>query len=145
MDPSHPITLLIPLAGIAAILAAVWLAGGARRARLDRALVLRRLAEDLPGFAGAELAVDAEGVTAVAAMPGDVATALVFTAGDRAVVRPLAARDIRSLGLRAVPGGMRLVIDTHDFTHGRFDLLLTADAAERWHARLSRLPAERAA
>jgi len=57
LDPKDPITLLIPLIGIALILLAVWLAGGTRRTRLDRALVLRRLAEDLPGFAAAEIVI----------------------------------------------------------------------------------------
>ena len=66
MSLSHPITLLIPLGGIALILVAVWLTGGARRARLDRALVLCRLDEDLPDFAVAETSVDADGATALA-------------------------------------------------------------------------------
>ena len=146
MDAGNPITILIPLAGIGAILAAVWLTGGARRARLDRALVLRRLAEDLPGFVAAEMAIDAAHATAIAAMAGNAAVALVFVAGNKAVVRPLAARDIRSVALQPAQGGVRLAIDTGAFTHGRFELLLPADEAERWRAGLSCLPAaERAA
>jgi Fatty acid hydroxylase superfamily len=61
LDPKDPIILLIPLIGIALILLAVWLAGGTRARRLDRALVLRRLAEDLPGFAAAEIVIGAGG------------------------------------------------------------------------------------
>lgn len=141
MDPGNPITMLIPLAGIAAILVAVWLTGGARRARLDRALVLRRLGEDLPGFAAAEVVIDAAGATAIAAMPGDASFALAFAAGDRVVMRPLAARDVGAVSLQPAQSGMRLVIDTGDFTHSRFELSLPADEAERWRARLSRLPA----
>ncbi len=145
MDPGNPITMVIPLAGIAAILTVVWLTGGARRARLDRALVLRRLTEDLPGFAASEMTIDAEGATALAAMPREAAMALVFVAGDKTVVRPLAAGDIRDVALRPAPDGVRLVIDTRDFTHRRFDLLLSASEAERWRALLSRLAAKRAA
>ncbi len=141
MDAGNPITMLVPLAGIGAILAAVWLTGGVRRARLDPPLVLRRLAEDLPGFAAADLTIDPTGATAIAATRGNAAVAVVFVAGDKAVVRPLAARDIRSVALRPAPTGMRLVIDTRDFTHGRFELLLPAEDAERWRARLARRPA----
>ncbi|HEX7967781.1 MAG TPA: hypothetical protein VF502_06150 [Stellaceae bacterium] len=120
---------------------AVWLTGGARRTRLDHTLVLRRLREDLPGFDGAEVVIDAAGATAIVAMAGDATFALAFTAGDKVVVRPLAARDIRTLSLQPAPSGMRLVIDTGDFTHGRFELSLPTDEAERWRARLSQLPA----
>jgi hypothetical protein len=104
LDPKNPITLLIPLIGIALILLAVWVAGGTRRARLGRALVLRRLADDLPGFA----------------------------AGVKVVVRPFAARD----GRRITLSGDGLVIDTGDFTRGRFVLALPGEA-ERWLARLA--------
>src|SRR5690348_13366436 len=93
MSLSNPITLLIPLGGIALILVAVWLTGGARRARLDRALVLRRLDEDLPDFAATEISIGADAATAIA-LADDGALALIFIAGDRVVVRPLPAHDI---------------------------------------------------
>jgi sterol desaturase/sphingolipid hydroxylase (fatty acid hydroxylase superfamily) len=44
LDPKDPTILLIPLIGIALILLAVWLAGGTRARRLDRALVLPEIA-----------------------------------------------------------------------------------------------------
>jgi hypothetical protein len=143
MTPMNPIVMLIPLGGIALILLAVWLTGGARRARLDRALVLRRLDEDLPDFAAAEVSIDADAVAAIAATEDGRSLALIFATGDKVVVRPLAPRDIRRLAQEPERDGVRLVIDTGDFTHGRFALLLAAGEAARWQARLS--PSARAA
>ncbi len=137
MDPKNPVTLLIPLVGIALILAAVWLTGGARRARLDRALVLRRLAEDLPDFAAGEMVIDADGAGALIAEAGGTAHAVAFAAGDKVVVRRLERRDLRRVAL----AGDRLTIDTGDFTHGRVVLALPGEGA-RWAARLA--PGERA-
>jgi hypothetical protein len=135
MSLSHPITLLIPLGGIALILWAVWLTGGARRARLDRALVLRRLDEDLPDFAVTEMSIDADGASALA-LADDRALALIFVAGDRVVVRPLLAQDIGRVAQERAGEDVRLVIDTGDFTHGRVALRLSAAEAARWQARL---------
>ena len=143
MDPGNPLTMLVPLVGIALILLAVWLTGGARRARLDRALVLRRLDEDAPDFVAEDVVVDAGGGTALAAAADRGAVALVFAAGDRVAVRKLAPGDVRRLAQESGPEGVRLVIDTGDFTHGRFDLLLPKAEAERWAARLA--PGTRAA
>ena len=142
MSPMNPLALLIPLGGIALILVAVWLTGGARRARLDRALVLRRLDEDLPDFAVAEMSIDTDGATALA-MADDGTLALIFVAGDKVVVRPLAAHDIRRVAQERSGDEVRLVIDTGDFTHGRIALRLAAAEAARWQARLS--PPARAA
>src|SRR5579864_7354246 len=103
MNPMSPIAMLIPLGGIALILLAVWLTGGAHRARLDRALVLRRLDEDLPGFAAAEVSIDADAATAIAATADGAALALIFAAGDKVAVRPLAPRDIRRLSAQPMP------------------------------------------
>ena len=142
MNPMNPIVLMIPLGGIALILAAVWLTGGARRARLDRALVLRRLDEDLPDFAVAETSIDADAATALA-MADDGTLALIFVAGDKVVVRPLAPRDIQRVAQERSGDDVRLVIETGDFTHGRVALRLSAAEAARWQARLS--PPARAA
>lgn len=129
MDPKNPITLLVPLLGIALILLAVWLAGGTRRVRLDRALVLRRLAEDLPDFAAGEMAIDKNGAAAlIAGAPG---FAIAFAAGDKIGVRALPAKEVRSV----LADGSRLVIDTGDFAHRRFALDL-AEPAEPWAWRL---------
>ena len=132
MDTKNPITLLIPLIGIALILAAVWLTGGGRRARLDRDLVLRRLAEDLPGFAAGEVVIDAGAANAIAASADGRGFALIFAAGDKVVVRPLAAQDWRRITI----SGDGLAIETGDFTHGRFVLALPGEA-ERWMAKLA--------
>src|SRR6185312_3936787 len=121
MSLANPTTLLIPLGGIALILLAVWLTGGAGRARLDRALVLRRIDEDLPDFVAMEICIDADRATAIAAM-ADGALALVFAAGDKVVVRPLPAHDIRRVAEERAGDDRRLVIDTGEFTHGRLAL-----------------------
>ena len=135
MSLGNPITFLIPLGGIALILWAVWLTDGARRARLDRALVLRRLDEDLPDFAATEICIDTDAATAIA-MADDHALALIFAAGDRVVVRPLQAHDIRRVAQERAGDDMRLTIETHDFTHSRVALRLAAAEATRWQARL---------
>jgi hypothetical protein len=131
MDPKNPLSLLIPLVGIALILLAVWLTGGARRARLDRALVLARLGEDLPDFTPVEVAVDADAATALA-VGADGTLVLIFAAGDKVVVRALEPGEVR----RVAVAGDRLIIDTSAFTHGRFALALPA-AAARWAQRLA--------
>ena len=136
MSLGHPITLLIPLGGIALILMAVWLTGGARRARLDRALVLRRLDEDLPDFAATEICVAADAAAAIAA-DHDGALALIFVAGDKVVVRALTAHDIRRVAQESAGDDARLVIDTGEFSHGRVVLRLAAAEAVRWQARLT--------
>jgi hypothetical protein len=132
MDPKNPLTLLIPLIGIALILAAVWLTGGARRVLLDRALVLRRLAEDLPDFVAGEMAIDAARAQALVAAADGGSHAVVFAAGDKVVVRPLERRDLRRVAVERDT----LVIDTDDFAHGRFALALPGEAAG-WAARLA--------
>ena len=63
--------------------------------------------------------------------------ALIFAAGDKVVVRPLARGDIRQVAQEPQGDRMRLIIDTDDFTHGRFALLLPNAAAAQWRARLS--------
>jgi hypothetical protein len=136
MNPLSPIAMLIPLGGIALIMLAVWLTGGARRVRLDRALVLRRLDEDMPDFVAAEISIDADAATAIAATADGGLLAVVFAAGDKVAVRPLSPLDIRRLLAQPAPEGVRLVIETGDFTRGRFALRLSAAEAARWQARL---------
>jgi hypothetical protein len=129
MDPTNPLSLLIPLIGIALILTAVWLTG-APPVRLDRALVLARLGEDLPDFVASEIVIDADRTAALAA-GGDAALVLLFAAGDRVVVRPLERGEVRRVGV----DGDRLTIDTDAFTRRRFALTLPG-AALRWAQRL---------
>ena len=134
MDPKNPVSLLIPLLGIALILAAVWFTGGARRARHDRALVLRRLGEDLPGFEPGEIAIAADAGQALVRSADGAAHAVLFAAGDRVAVRRLERR-----GMRVSAERDDLSIETGDFTHGRFVLSLPGEAA-RWARLLA--PAE---
>ncbi len=134
MDPSQPITLLVPLAGIALILAAVWLTGGSQGARLDGGLMRRRLAEDAPQFVPSEIVLAADGAAGLAADADGTSLMLVFIAGDKVVTRRLGRGEVRQAG--ATQGV--LTIDTGDFAHRRFALDLGADAAERWAGRLAR-------
>jgi hypothetical protein len=129
MDPTNPLSLLVPLIGIALILTAVWLTGAAP-ARLDRALVLKRLGEDLPDVVADEIAIGADRRTALAAA-ADGSVVVVFAAGDRVVVRPLARGEVRRVGV----DGDRLTIETDGFTHGRFALALPG-VAPHWARRL---------
>lgn len=129
MDPTNPATLLIPLIGIALILTAVWFTG-ASPARLDRALLLMRLGEDLPDFVAAEMVIDADRRTALAA-GADGTLVAIFAAGDRVVVRPLERGELKRVSV----DGDRLAIETSAFTHGRFALTLPG-AASRWGERL---------
>lgn len=131
MDPANPVTLLVPLIGIALILAAVWLTGGARRALLDRALVLRRLGEDLPEFTANEIVIDRDGGAALA-QGADGSVALAFAAGDKVVVRALTRAELR----RVEVAGDRLTLDTAAFTHPRVTLALPG-AAAAWARRLA--------
>src|SRR5579863_5106395 len=139
MDPTNPVTLLIPLIGIALVLGAVWLAGGTRPFRLDPATARRRLAEDAPGFTAAELALDEDGAGAIAAASDGPQLALLFVAGDKVGVRVLAAGDVRGIERQPAASGERLSIATSDFALGRFALRLPADAAALWSGRLTRL------
>ena len=142
MDPSRPVTLLIPLVGIALILVAVWLTGGAQRARLDGGLMVRRLAEDMPHFKPDETALAADGAAGLATDAQGAALMLVFVAGDKVVTRRLQRGDVPQV--EAAQG--ILTIDTGDFTHRRFTLNLGGAVAERWAERLARLmPEARAA
>jgi hypothetical protein len=137
MNPTSTIAMLIPLGGIALILVSVWLTGGARRTQLDQPLVLRRLDEDLPDFAAATIDIDADAATAIAASTDGRSLALIFAAGDKVVVRPLGRHDIRQIAQEPQGDRMRLIIDTDDFTHGRFALLLSYAEAAQWRARPS--------
>jgi hypothetical protein len=142
MDPSHPVTLLIPLIGIALILTAVWLTGGARRARLDGGLMVRRLAEDAPQFEPYEMALTADGAAGLATDAKETAFMLLFVAGDKVVTRQLGRGDV----WRADATQGILTVDTGDFAHRRFAMNLGGEVAERWAARLQRLmPEARAA
>ncbi len=141
MDPNHPTTMLLPLAGILLILFAVWLTGGARRARLDPETVARRIAEDLPGVAIRDLSIGIDRAAGLATMAGGAVPIAAFAAGDKIVVRRLAAGDIAHVERRPSDGNVLLVIDTGDFTRGRITLPLPAHEAAAWEARLAMLAA----
>ncbi len=124
VNPTDPLSFLVPLGGIALVLLAVVLAGGRRRLALDEAIAARRLAEDLPGFAPRAMLVDRHGNTVLAR--GADGFAVVFAAGARAAVRRLSGLD------RVEVDGDRLTVGTRDFTHPRFVLTADPAAAAAW-------------
>jgi hypothetical protein len=130
MDPTNPLSLLVPLIGIALILGAVWLTG-APPVRLDRALVLERLREDLPDFIAGDVVIDGDQKTALA-IGAEGMPVIIFGAGDRVVVRALERGDLRQVQVL----DDRLIIDTGAFTHARFALTLPG-AAAGWAERLA--------
>lgn len=128
--PLNPFLLVLPVAGIALILLVIWLTGGLKSARVDRAGALARLAEDLPDFAAGSLAIDTDGRLAVARAASGDELALVFAVGSRLATRKLRARDLRAAHLRPGPGGTQLILQTGDFARSNFELRLPeAEAA----------------
>ncbi len=124
MNPTDPLSFLVPLVGIALVLLAVAAAGGRRRLKLDEGMAIRRLAEDLPGFIPQAMLVDRNGDVVLAR--GADGFAVVFAAGARAAVRRLGG-----LGRIDVDDG-RLTLATGDFTHPDFVITADPDTAARW-------------
>ncbi len=124
VNPTDPLSFLVPLGGIALVLLAVRLTGGRRRLVLDEAVAARRLAEDLPGFVAEAMLTDRDGNTVLAR--GADGFAVVFAAGARAAVRRLGGLE------RIEVEGGRLTLDTGDFTHPRFALTADPAAAAAW-------------
>ncbi len=128
--PLNPFLLALPVAGIALILLVIWLTGGLKSARVDRAAALARLAEDLPDFHAGSLTVDTDGRLALARAAAGDELALVFAVGSRLATRKLKPRDLRAARTRPDPGGTRLILQTGDFARSRFELVLPdAEAA----------------
>jgi len=139
MNPNDPLSLLIPVVGIALVLGAVWLTRGAQRVRLDRPVMLRRLAEDAPDFIFAEFAGDLNGQGAIASERSGPALALLWIVGNQIVVRLLSAGAVRRVERRPASDGTTLAVETGDFTLGQFALRLPSGEAERWAERFDRL------
>ena len=135
-----PVELALPVVGILAILALVWLTGGLQSASIaDTDAAKRRLAEDAPGLAVAEAVLAQDRRIALLAATGDAAFALVFAAGNK-----LATRVLKPAALRAVAAeGTALTLATDDFGRHRFRLELgDAAMASAWAARLESFRAQ---
>lgn len=121
--------LLFSVIGVTLLVALARLLGFARAPVLvDAGLAARLVADALPGFQPADMAISRDGAGAlVAAQDGRVA--LVRTLGDRFVVRPLVQPRVARAGpvLRVRP-------DEAMFPETRLDL--GEPAAGRWAARL---------
>lgn len=140
--PLNPFLLALPVAGIALILLVIWLTGGLKSARVDRAKALARLAEDLPDFEAGSLAVDADGRLALARATSGDELVLVFAVGNRLATRKLKPRDLRAAHLRPDPDGTRLILQTGDFARPRFELRLPEAEATPLAAWLGARPQE---
>ncbi len=133
-----PINPLLPLGGIALILALVWLTGGRRQARLgDAAAVRGLLAQPETGFHAAEIGLSHDGAGAIAA---DAAghLALVLPVGARLAARLLKPADIVAQRLDNRDAGMaRLELTTKGPAALRLALLLPEAEARVWQERLT--------
>ncbi len=133
-----PFNPLLPVAGIALILALVWLTGGRRQARLaDLATARRLLAQPELGFSPAEIVLAEDGAAALA-MDAAGRLALVFPAGARLAARPLKPGEVTRHHLEALPDGRaRLHLVTRGPGGQALALLLPLAVAQAWQHRLA--------
>lgn len=140
MNPNDPLSLAVPVIGIALTLVTIWATGGARPRRLDQSLAARRAAQDIIGFHPIDILVDRDGRCALLASSGDTVFVVAFMVGHRIATRKLAQSDLRRIAHDDLADGAgRLTIETPDFTHARFDLIAPAQAISNWAGRLERL------
>lgn len=145
------VSLLLPVAGVAAIVLVCWLAGGTGQAEIADAEAARAaLREDEPDFAPARvlLARDRRAALLADASGADVGAVMAF--GDKLVTRRLAPGAIRSAGVHERPGrGRVLTVLTYDPTCRRIDVALgqspespeSPESIDLWLAALQRLVA----
>lgn len=130
-----PINPVLPLGGIALILALVWLTGGRRSLRIasysDAAAALSAPEID---FELREIALSKDGQTALA-RDSRGRIAVVFVSGMHLSARRL--DEIASVALLPqAEGNVRLEVKTRAFTHPDFVLLLDTADAETWQHHL---------
>jgi hypothetical protein len=129
-------SLLLPVAGVLAIVLVCWLAGGTGRAVIDDAEAARAcLRHDEPGFVPARVLLARDRRVALLADDSGNDIAAVMAFGDKLVSRRLARGVIRSARLREQPGtGRVLTLLTDDPTCRRIDLVMgtpgSGDTAE---------------
>ena len=126
--------LAASLAGIALIVAlCAFLFAGARATIADERAVAAYLAEILPVFAAAAIAVSRDGTAALAENARDGAIHLMIVRGDGLVVRKLTADLLKKI----VRQGDALTLKLADFTLPRSRLVFADDAAAgQWERKL---------
>jgi hypothetical protein len=124
------LSLLLPVAGVLAIVLVCWLAGGTGKAVIDDAETVRAcLRHDEPGFAPARVLLARDRRVALVADDGGTDIAAVMAFGDKLVSRRFARGAIRSASLREQPGtGHVLTLLTDDPTCRRIDLPVDSNA-----------------
>ena len=121
-----PFQLALPVLGILAILALVWLTGGLKTARIaDAAAARARLAQDQPQFQPAAVALSRDGKLALLTERDGGQLALVFATGSRLATRVLKPGNLRAAALDRTG---TITLATDDFGRREFRLEL-ADAA----------------
>lgn len=126
---------IVPPAGVALIILAVWLAGGGGRRRLDLDTVRRRIAEDLPGTAIGDTVIASDGAAALATVPGGPGLVVAMVVGDKVAVRRLEGSDVEAVSR----DGGRLVITTGDTGCRRIGVQLPGAAGDHWWPRVAAL------
>jgi hypothetical protein len=122
------VSLLLPVAGVLAIVLVCWLAGGTGRAVIDDAEAARAcLRHDEPGFTPARVLLARDRRVALLADDSGTDIAAVMAFGDKLVSRRFARGAIRSASLREQPGtGRVLTVLTDDPTCPRIDVVMGA-------------------
>lgn len=134
------LTLLIPAAGVAAIVLLCWLAGGTGKAVIADAEAARaRLRHDEPSFVPARVLLAGDRRVALLADDSGTDVAAVMAFGDSLVSRRFARGSIRDARVHEQPGtGRVLTVLTDDPTCRRIDMVVSRpgapDAAEQAHA-----------
>jgi hypothetical protein len=145
------LTLLIPAAGVAAIVLLCWLAGGTGKAVIaDEEVARARLRHDEPSFVPARVLLAGDRRVALLADDSGTDIAAVMAFGDTLVCRRFARGAIRSARLHEQPDtGRSLTLLTDDPTCRRIDMLVSApgvpeapehaESLAAWLAALQRL------
>lgn len=130
---------IVPPAGVAIIILAVWLAGGGRWRPLDPETVRRRIAEDLPGTATGDVVISSDGAAALVSVAGGAGLVAAVAVGDKVAVRRLDHGDVDTVSR----DGGRLVIITSDMGCRRMALDLPGAVADDWWRRVAALAGRR--
>jgi hypothetical protein len=125
------LSLLLPAAGVTAIVLVCWLAGGAGKAVIaDTDAARDRLLQDEPDFAATRVLLAGDRRVALLASDsgGDIAAVMAF--GDKLVTRRFSHGSVRSVAVRQQPGARPvLTLLTDDPTCRRIDVALATDQA----------------
>jgi len=125
----QPTDFILPLAGIILVVTLVWLAGGGRSIRLDRAMVDQALRAE--GHIPATITVADDGRAAMAWLEDRSALAVVRAMGDHAAITVPGPDDIRGIAIDGEPP--RLQVRFRSYGQPPFAITLTdPETLDRW-------------